>query len=471
MSMMMLPEEDAATIQPEDVPGLIESGAISVNQPGLRFPPGYTPPRPETDGKGNGDDGRNKPIRTKQGSRYEGTGPNRVRYDIFNLAPLEEGPFADPETKAETPEDTGTNNLRWYRTNPELLSQLQAQLAILQAFTDRRAANLVGYGEAAVQGFLEGTYSFEGVFGSLTDLLGKARAAVAQTDGTGTGTGGNDPTKINQNALAKLKGYLAEYGLSSLDEMLQEIMARGIEDETSVLFELRNTDAFKTRFKANEARKRAGLPALTPRAYVDMENTYREVLRRGGMLEYFNQQDIFESLIAGDVSAAELYDRMTNAYQVVRDADAGTKAQMRELYNVEDKDLAAYFLNPGTSVSMLKRRAEAAKIASIGKEQGGMQLTPETAEDIAARGYTTAQAGTAFTTLTQQAGLYEALPGEEGLTEQERLGAAFGYDPMAALRLEKRKAGRKAVFEGGGQFASTRGATSGVTETGLGGPQ
>jgi len=273
---------------------------------------------------------------------------------------------------------------------------------------------------------------------------------------------------FDQNAFAKLKSYLAEFGLSSLEGTLNELMARGIEDEASVLFELRNTDAFKTRFKANEARRAAGLPALNPRSYVDMENTYREVLRRGGMLEYFNRQEIFESLIGGDVSPAELYDRMTNAYQVVRDADPGTKAQMRELHNVEDKDLAAYFLDPKTSVSMLKRRAEAAKIASIGKEQGGMQLTADTAEDIAARGYTAAQAGTAFTTLTQQAGLYEALTGEEGLSEQERLGAAFGYNPMAAQRLEKRKAMRKAEFEGGGQFASTRGATSGVIETGVG---
>jgi len=255
---------------------------------------------------------------------------------------------------------------------------------------------------------------------------------------------------FDQNAFAKLKSYLAEFGLSSLEGTLNELMARGIEDEASVLFELRNTDAFKTRFKANEARRAAGLPALNPRSYVDMENTYREVLRRGGMLEYFNRQEIFESLIGGDVSPAELYDRMTNAYQVVRDADPGTKAQMRELYNVEDKDLAAYFLDPKTSVSMLKRRAEAAKIASIGKEQGGMQLTADTA------------------TLTQQAGLYEALTGEEGLSEQERLGAAFGYNPMAAQRLEKRKAMRKAEFEGGGQFASTRGATSGVIETGVG---
>ena len=319
------------------------------------------------------------------------------------------------------------------------------------------------YIDEVVSGAKSGKYSAEDALAALENLYTN-RPSPDQADGM-------DSTGINQNAFAKIKGYLSEFGLSDLEGMVSELMARGIEEESAVLYELRNTTSFQKRFAANATRRTAGLPALTPRSYIDLENTYREVLRRGGMLEYFNRQDVFESLIGGDVSPAELYDRMTNAYQVVRDADAGTKAQMQQLYNIEEKDLAAYFLDPKTSVSMLKRRAEAAKIASIGKEQGQMQLTAETAEDIAARGYTTAQAGTAFTTLTQQAGLYEALPGEEGLTEQERLGAAFGYDPMAALRLEQRKAGRKAVFQGGGQFASTRGATSGVVETGAGGPQ
>lgn len=277
--------------------------------------------------------------------------------------------------------------------------------------------------------------------------------------------------EIDQNAFTRLKAYLTEYGLESLEKTIQDLLAKGIEDETSVLFELRNTDAYKTRFAANAARRAAGLPALTPRAYVDMENTYREILRRGGMLEYFNRGDVFESLISNDVSASELYDRMTNAYQVVRDADPTTKAQMQKLYQVEEKDLAAYFLDPKTSVAALKRRAEAARIAAAGSEQGGMQLTAQTAEDIAARGFTAAQATEAFSNISQLAGLYQPMAGEEQVSEQERIGAAFGYDPMAQQRLQQRAASRRAVFQGGGQFTSTRGATTSGIETGLGGPQ
>lgn len=274
--------------------------------------------------------------------------------------------------------------------------------------------------------------------------------------------------EIDANVFARLRSYLSDYGLGSLEGMLNELLAQGIEDEASVLYELRNTDVFKKRFAANQARQAAGLPALTPRSYVDMENTYREVLRRGGMLEYFNRQDVFESLISGDVSPSELYDRMTNAYQVVRDADPNTKAQMQRLYNVEEKDLAAYFLEPKTSVSMLKRRAEAAKIAAAGQERSGIQLSTQTAEDIAARGYTATQAAEAFGKIGQQAELYEPLQGEQAIGEQQRIGAAFGYDTAATMDVERRRAARLAQFRGGGQFAATTGATSGTIQTGAG---
>jgi hypothetical protein len=319
--------------------------------------------------------------------------------------------------------------------------------------------------DALREGVRTGIYSADDALGRLRQIEQFGRSQIS-------GGGDDDATDttdvVDENAWAKLKSYLSDYGLSNIEGMLTDLMAKGITDSTAVLFELRNTPEFKKRFAANEARRAEGLPMLTPASYVEMENTYREVLRRGGMLEYFNSQDVFEKLLAGDVSPAELYDRMTNAYNVVAEADAGTKAQMSELYGVEGKDLAAYFLDPKTSVSVLKRRAEAAKIAAAGKEQGGMQLTSVGAEDLASRGYTAAQAATAFGGLTQQAGLYQEMTGEQAFTEQERLGAAFGYDPLASQKLEQRKQRRLAEFRGGGQFARTTGATSGTIETGLG---
>ena len=382
----------------------------------------------------------------------------------------------DPRLADFTPEEIarGVPDQVREKTPAEILAeQNAARLGEVAGAADVAGNFVTGEEQARVDeilaGVQSGKYSATDALGALSAIETAGRAAFASSGGGGgNGNQDADTDVVDENAWAKLKSYLADYGLSNLEGMLTDLMARGIDDENAVLFELRNTPEFKKRFAANAARQAAGLPMLTPASYVQMENTYREVLRRGGMLEYFNSQDVFEKLLAGDVSPAELYDRMTNAYNVVAEADAATKAQMSELYGVEGKDLAAYFLDPKTSVSVLKRRAEAAKIAAAGKERAGMQLTATGAEDLAARGYTATQAATAFSGLTQQAGLYQEMTGEQAFTEQERLGAAFGYDPLASQKLEQRKQRRLAEFRGGGQFARTTGATSGTIETGLG---
>jgi hypothetical protein len=245
-------------------------------------------------------------------------------------------------------------------------------------------------------------------------------------------------------------------------------MARGVTSESAVLFELRETEAYKKRFAANIKRAAAGLSQLTPGSYLELENTYRRVMKSNGMDRYFNRPDIIENLLTGDVSPQELQSRIAEGYRRVQEADMATKTQMRELYGVEDADLAAYFLNPAETMPVLTRRAEAAKLAARAKEQGGLQLTKLTAEELAARGISEAQAFQTFGTMAEKRGLYETLGGEEALTMEQQLGAAFGYDPEAQKRLAERVATRRAQFQGGGRFAVTTGATSGTTETGVG---
>jgi hypothetical protein len=119
----------------------------------------------------------------------------------------------------------------------------------------------------------------------------------------------------------------------------------------------------------------------------------------------------------------------------------------------------------------LKRQAQAAQIAARGREQAGLQLTAQSAEALAARGITPEEAQRVFTERAQLAGLYETMGGEEMLTAEQQLGAAFGYDVQAQQALERRRRQRLAEFQTGGGFARTTGATSGTVETGLGGPQ
>jgi len=54
------------------------------------------------------------------------------------------------------------------------------------------------------------------------------------------------------------------------------------------------------------------------------------------------------------------------------------------------------------------------------------------------------------------------------LTQEQKVGAAFGFDIASQQEIERRKAQRIGEFTGGGSFARTTGATSGTVETGAG---
>jgi len=362
-----------------------------------------------------------------------------------------------PETPAATPTQTPAQ---------ALAAQNAARLGAIESAASRTGSYYTGaekdYIDTLVAGAKSGVYSAEDVLNEMDRLYGNRPSSDGSSDsGTATKSTGED-------AASMIKSYLSQYGLESLFGSIDDMMARGIESPDAVLFELRNTEAYQKRFAANIKRAANNLPQLSPKTYIAMEATYREVMKSNGMDPYFNRPDIIESLLAGDVSAQELQSRISEGYRRVKEADPMVRQQMTELYNVNDADLAAYFLNPQETMPILTRRAEAAQLAARAKEQGNIQLTALSAEELAARGLTSQQAMEGFATMAQKRGLYEALPGETQLSQAEQIGATFGYNPMAAEELAKRARLRRAEFQGGGQFVATTGATSGTMETGAG---
>ncbi len=357
--------------------------------------------------------------RTKTGSRYEGTGANRVRYDVYS-DDTEEGPFKDPTTdepEKRSPADRPEQPV----VTPPSAEQIAARAA-----------------EEARQAFL----------------------AQSRID-----------------AFSRLRTLLNRFGLGELEGAVNSIITSGavdLQDSNAIIFAIRDQPAYQRRFAANAARtnpnrKGGPLPELDPATYIGLEESYRQLMRSNGLpTDFYDKQEDFQRLIEGDVSPSELQERIEQGYRRVSDADPEVKRQMRELYKVDDGALVAYFLDPKKAAPLLTRQARAAQISARGREQAGLQLTAASAEDLAARGITPEQAQEAFARRGQLEGLYQPLTGEEALTEQEALGAAFGYDVQAQQRLERRRRQRLAEFEAGGGFARTTGATSGTVETGIG---
>lgn len=309
-----------------------------------------------------------------------------------------------------------------------------------------------------------------------TDEIDEGDADTKDTD-TSTSTTDTFLPKARSDAFSRMRALLSRFGLSSLEGAVNNIITSGtvdLENADAIIFALRNEDAYKKRFAGNAARAAAGLPELDPATYIGLEESYRQLLQANGLPnDFYNDQTDFEKWIEGDVSPAELQDRINNGYRKVADADPAVRRQMQELYGVAEGDLAAFFLDPKRAQPMLTtrervRKAQAAEIAARGQEQAGMQLSAAEAETLASRGITGQEAMDRFGEMGALSGLYQTMGGEEAMTREQQLGAAFRYDTNALDLLRRRQRGRVAQFEGGGQFARTSGATSGTIETGAG---
>ena len=279
--------------------------------------------------------------------------------------------------------------------------------------------------------------------------------------------------KRQRDARSTIDTVLATYGLEGLSDFVYtEIIQKeivNINNPDAIIFAIREQPTYKKRFAGNAARLKAGLPELDPASYIGLENQYRETLRSNGLpANFYDGNDDFQAFIEGDVSNAELNERVQQGYRAVADADPQVKAQMQNLYGISEGELAAYFLDPQRAAPLLTRQAQAAKISARGLEQGGIQLTGGLAEDLARRGVTEAEAQAGFTAIGKLGELTTQLSGETALSQEQIIGQQFGTDVAAAQELEKRKRRRVGEFAGGGSFARTQGETSGATRLSVG---
>ena len=280
-----------------------------------------------------------------------------------------------------------------------------------------------------------------------------------------------DAKIVLQNALKKYNLY------DSLSKTVEDLWDSGqLEDanEDRFVFLIKDTQAFKDRFVGNVGRVAAGFLELSPGEYLDLEGSYRDVLRANGLpASFYDSEDDFAKLIGGTVSVSELQSRIVDGFNAVQNADPEVKRQMKELYGVSDADLAAYFIDPERVRPLLvasdyKRQADAAKIAAKGLGLAGIQLTGDLAEGLVRQGVTTDDAQTGFTAISNLGELTTQLSGETALSQEQIIGQQFGTDTAAKQELEKRRRRRVGEFAGGGGFTRTQGETSGSITTAVG---
>jgi hypothetical protein len=227
--------------------------------------------------------------------------------------------------------------------------------------------------------------------GNVVSSSFEAVGAPAQ-DATGAAGG-----SAGKSAYDLLLSQFSLYGLASLVEPLKAL----ITDDTSsgeLTLMLRSTEPYKKRFAANADRLAKGLTPLSEKEYIGMEDQYQNIMRNYGLpASYYAKGDLgrqegFEKLLANDVSATELEDRVMTAQSRVINANPEIKQALRSFYpDITDGDILAYTLDPTKALTDIKRKVTAAEIggAAIG---AGLKTSQTAAEGLAAYGVTKGQA-------------------------------------------------------------------------------
>jgi hypothetical protein len=256
------------------------------------------------------------------------------------------------------------------------------------------------------------------------------------------------------------------YGLGSLVEGIKGLVQENV-SPSEFAIRLRQTDAYKKRFAANAQRIAGGLRALSEGEYIALEDQYQELMRNYGLpANYYAKGDLgrqegFEKFIAGDVSPAELEDRIVTAQQRVINAPPEVTTALKQFYpDITNGDILAYTLDPSKGLADIKRKVTAAEIggAAIGAQLGA---TVGRAEELARYGVTAESARAGFGAIggglergSQLASIYQQQPYTQTIAEEEVFNLPGQTD---AQRKRKKIIGLEQA-----EFAGQTGITSGA---------
>jgi len=274
--------------------------------------------------------------------------------------------------------------------------------------------------------------------------------------------------RAGQSAYDILLAEFSQYGLSSLVEPLKSLIVSG-PSAAELTLALRATDAYKKRFSANAERIRKGLTALNEATYLGLEDKYQSVMRNYGLpATYYSKdtmgrQEGFEKLIANDVSATELEDRILTAQNRVINAPSEVTTALKQFYpDITNGDILAYTLDPDKALTEIKRKVTAAEIggAAIG---AGLGTSATRAEELAKFGVTAATARQGYQAAVpliergrQLSAFYEESPYTQATAEEE----LFNLSGAAEATQKRKRLSALETAEFSGRSGLTGGALS-----------
>jgi len=250
-----------------------------------------------------------------------------------------------------------------------------------------------------------------------------------------------------QSAYDTLYNEFSKYGLGSLVEGVKGLIQSNV-SPSQFAIALQNTKEYQQRFSANQDRIAKGLRALTPAEYIGLEDQYQGIMRNYGLpASYYSKDSIgtqagFNKLLANDVSAAELEDRIATAQQRVVNSNPEVLKALKQFYpDINNADILAYTLDPQNALDTIHRKVTAAEIGGAALAQG-LQAQGGTAESLAGLGVTKAQAQQGYQNVaemlprgSQLADIY----GQQPYTQQTAESEVFNTAGSAAAAAQRKK--------------------------------
>lgn len=265
----------------------------------------------------------------------------------------------------------------------------------------------------------------------------------------------------NRNAYMALSAMFEQYGLGSLASKIYDFIKNGYGSDVISLM-LQDSPEYKKRFAANEARRKAGMPVLSPAEYISVENSYRQIMRQSGLPQgFYDSADDFTSWISGDMSPTELQGRVDLATQATALANPAYKSALKQM-GLSDGDLTAYFLDQNRALPLIQK---AAATAAIGAEalQRGLAFDPQYAEELATSGVSRDTAASGYAKIADEFSNLGTLAQVYGGQWTQRMAEedAFIGGTSATKQKERLASSEKGAFSG-----STGGASSGLAQRG-----
>lgn len=277
-----------------------------------------------------------------------------------------------------------------------------------------------------------------------------------------------DPTAAQRDAHALLRQTFERYGLGS-DALatwaLDQIVAgKSIEQ---ILLELEERPEYKTAFPEIQARRDRmaaegiQLSPISPAEILEYRTQAKALMQSFGLpTSFYSDNSDFFDLIVGDVSMAELNQRLEIPARRIANAPPEIRSVFNELFGVDgDQALYAMFTDVDRALPYLEELAQQAESGGAAR-RFGFGLSRAEMEVLAAYNLSYDQMVTGFQELDVNRGLFnETLYEADFTVGEEGIASAFGM--QGSDRLRKRAEARTAETSGsGGGILTQQGAVS-----------